>query len=325
MATTTKKRPLTIDLLETAYGGDLKVDEDAGVIRGVKILGRESGNKGQSGNPREYSPKAIRQAVKLYEGLPVNFNHPNRQTPGVERAVEDRGGWLESVRESADGGIEGDLHYLKSDPRSAKVVEAAKRKPELFGLSHNARGNEVVRGGKSIVESIDLVRSVDIVTRPATTNSLFESEDVVEKPLKELIEALDEKHEGRALLLEALGDEDDDMAALKRLADTLVACKKPAPAEGTPTMESQIFESIALLDKAGIKPARPLVEALAALKTTEARTALIESLPKPEAAVVPGKKPAVGTVTKSGGKVELAESKEDAPKDGKEFAKSLCG
>jgi hypothetical protein len=325
MATATKKRA-AVDLLETVHGGDIKVDAEAGVIRGVKILGRESGNRGAGGKPREYSRQAIRQAVKLYEGLPVHYDHPDRKTPGVERSVRDRVGWLSNVRESQDGDIIGDMNYLKSDPSSGKLTEAAERRPELFGLSHNARGAEVVRGGKSIVESIDLVRSVDIVTRPATTSSLFESEDMENQTLKSLVESLDEKAEGRALLLETIGDDDDDVKALKRLGEALHKCKNPE-AGAAALVQKATMESLDALESAGMIPkgTKARVKWLAKAEDDAERKELIESWVAEE--VAPSgdkKKPAVGTVTKSGGKTELAESKAEAPKDGKEFARAIC-
>ena len=51
-------------------GVQLGVDREAGVLRGVKILGL------QSRNGRSYLPEALSAASKLYEGAKVNVNHP---------------------------------------------------------------------------------------------------------------------------------------------------------------------------------------------------------------------------------------------------------
>ncbi|MFH1605125.1 MAG: hypothetical protein ABIH03_14610, partial [Pseudomonadota bacterium] len=147
---------------------EVRVDKDAGVIRGVRILGAESRNG------RTYTLEAIRGAVGLYEGQNVNYDHPPKGAPDQERQFGDRAGWLRNVREIG-GGLSGDLHYLKSDPRADKLCEAAERRPESFGLSHNAEGRVVKKDGKTLVEEITRVRSVDVVADPATTRSLFES------------------------------------------------------------------------------------------------------------------------------------------------------
>lgn len=164
-----------IQLREVALSSsDVRVDAEAGVIRGVRILGAESRNG------RTYTPEAIRGAISLYEGLHVNYDHPKKGSPDAERQFGDRAGWLKNIRES-DGGLSGDLHFLKSDPRAAKLCEGAERRPESFGLSHNAEGRITKRDGKTLVEEITRVRSVDIVADPATTKSLFESLEQTEQ------------------------------------------------------------------------------------------------------------------------------------------------
>lgn len=66
------------------------------------------------------------------------------------------------------------------------ICEAAERFPENFGLSHNAHVNWLVKDdGHRVCESINTVRSVDLVCRPATTNGIFESEgymDAIAQP-----------------------------------------------------------------------------------------------------------------------------------------------
>lgn len=160
------------------------IDRDAGVIRGVKILGATSKNG------RDYSPQALREAAAIYEGLGVNTNHPNRATPNVSRTVEEGVGWLENITIKPDG-VYGDLNVIKSHPLAETLFEVAERKPDRFGLSHNAAGDVVERNGRRIVESIKSVRSVDLVQNPATVHSLFESEaSVARRRLKDLLRQL---------------------------------------------------------------------------------------------------------------------------------------
>lgn len=155
-------------LLEVVQStSEVRVDIESSVIRSVRVLGPESLNG------RRYTAGAIRGAVSLYEGIHVNYDHPQKG-PTQERQFADRAGWLSNVRE-VNGGLSGDLHFLKTDPRAAKLCEAAERRPESFGLSHNAEGRVVKKDGKTLVEEITRVRSVDIVADPATTRSLFES------------------------------------------------------------------------------------------------------------------------------------------------------
>lgn len=202
--------------------GKPTVDREAGVIRGVRILGKVSKNG------REYSEQALSEAASAYQGLAVNTNHPSRDKAGSERSVEDGFGWLESVA-VRDGGVFGDLHVLKSHPMADRLFEAAERKPDRFGLSHNAQGELSTRGGKRIVESIKSVRSVDLVQNPATNRSLFESldeEPMTTKTLKQLIESLPKGHKGRKGLTALI--EMDEMPMIG--ADMPVEMPAPEPA-----------------------------------------------------------------------------------------------
>jgi hypothetical protein len=56
-----------------------------------------------------------------------------------------------------------------------QLVEAAQRFPEIFGLSHDAGGDEqIIDGERRVVEMYE-VKSVDVVADPATNEGLFES------------------------------------------------------------------------------------------------------------------------------------------------------
>jgi len=145
-----------------------RIDREAGVIRGVRILGRVSQNG------REYTQGAIREAAALYEGVGVYVDHPPRSAPNTERRIADKIGWLESIKVTDDG-LRGDLHLLRSHSLYESICEAAERNPAMLGLSHNAEGKTRRDRGKTLVERIIRVRSVDLVTDPATSVGLFES------------------------------------------------------------------------------------------------------------------------------------------------------
>ena len=88
----------TISILreDVSAGLDARVDRQAGVIRGVRVLGRISKNG------REYTAEAVRNAVGLYEGRAVNLDHPD--SANRDRSVSSRIGWLSGVKQSSDGG-----------------------------------------------------------------------------------------------------------------------------------------------------------------------------------------------------------------------------
>jgi hypothetical protein len=206
MATAAPKTSARETLIETVYSDSPKVDREAGVVSGVRILGASSKNG------REYSEAAMQQAATIYEGLGVNVNHPDRKQASMERGVGDGIGWLSGVKYIPEQkAVVGDLNILKEHPLAGLLFEAAERNPKRFGLSHNAEGRMGTKGGKRVVESIESVRSVDIVQTPATNTGLFESEEPMKK-LREHVEQIDKANPGRAMLLKLL--EEDGMAPM---------------------------------------------------------------------------------------------------------------
>lgn len=161
---------------------------DDGVIEGVRILGRNSKNG------RTYSDKAMREAAKFYDGCEVNIDHPgdkSRSSAVMERGLAEGFGELRNIS-VRDDGVYGDLHYLKSHPMAPQVVERAERFPSKVGLSHNAEGEVSTRGSRTVVEGIRRVISVDVVARPATNRSLFESEanSMTRTTVRQIVERL---------------------------------------------------------------------------------------------------------------------------------------
>lgn len=161
-------------LTETCQCGGTVESDTPGVIQGVKVLGLESRNK------RRYTPAGVRKALSLYEGASVHIDHPldslGRVDPPRQRTADSKFGQLRNVRVEGNG-LRADLHYLQSHPMAGRVAEAAERMPNAFGLSHNIEyTGRTDRDGTLIVESIDRVRTIDLVPNPATTKSLFESE-----------------------------------------------------------------------------------------------------------------------------------------------------
>lgn len=175
------RKPRTIQLLELVNSKPGRIDREAGILYHCKILGLESANG------RRYSQAAIAAAVPLYEGRAVNADHPAK--PGDQRSVHDRFGWFENVTAEADG-LYGDFHLVNPRTELAEsLLNAAESKPDLYGFSHNALGEGDEIDGVFVVGRISEVRSVDLVAEPATTKSLFESEQPMKKiSLRKLLE-----------------------------------------------------------------------------------------------------------------------------------------
>ena len=139
------------------------LDRQAGVIRGVKILGL------QSRNGRSYLPEALAQAVSLYEDAKVNVNHP-KGSPGGPRNYQDRIGVIRNVKAGHDG-LFADFHFNPKHSLSEQLLWDAEHAPENVGFSHNVEARTARRGESLVVEAITRVESVDLVADPATTRA----------------------------------------------------------------------------------------------------------------------------------------------------------
>ncbi len=149
-------------------GVALRVDREANVIRGVKILGLESRNG------RTYTRESVAQAASLYEGARVNVDHAGK--PSEPRGYRDRLGAVKNVTQSSDGGLYGDFHFNPKHPVAEQLLWDAEHSPESVGFSHNVEAKTRHEAGRVVVEAITKVASVDLVADPATTKSLYESE-----------------------------------------------------------------------------------------------------------------------------------------------------
>ena len=157
----------TLQEFVSSRGQDVRVDRAAGIIRGVKLLGLESRNG------RRYLPRALAAAAALYEGAKVNVNHP-KGSPLVARDYQDRLGSMRNVRAAADG-LFGDLHFNPKHTLAEQLAWDAEHAPENVGFSHNVEARTLRENGRTVVEAILKVQSVDLVADPATTLGLYES------------------------------------------------------------------------------------------------------------------------------------------------------
>lgn len=163
-------------------GAAMRIDEQAGVIRGVKLLGLESRNG------RTYLPEALATAARLYEEAKVNVNHA-KGNPAGPRDYQDRIGTIRGVALRAGEGLFGDFHFNPKHSLAEQLIWDAQHAPENVGFSHNVEARTSRRGERVVVEAITRVQSVDLVADPATTRGLFESAedaavlDATAKPL----------------------------------------------------------------------------------------------------------------------------------------------
>jgi len=151
-------------------GVAMRVDRQAGVIRGVKILGL------QSRNGRAYLPQALARAAGLYEEAKVNVNHPQGH-PGGPRDYRDRMGVIRNVAVRTGEGLFADLHFNPKHALAEQLAWDAEHAPENVGFSHNVQARTRREGDRVVVEAITRVQSVDLVADPATTRGLFEARD----------------------------------------------------------------------------------------------------------------------------------------------------
>lgn len=195
-ATLDRRRPTTpairdLHALVESYairgenGGSLRIDEENGIIYGVKLGGRFSENcHGIRGvtEGTEYKPAAYKGALSLYEGAKVYVKHARKPADSANRGPFESMGVIRNARYDEQSDCpRGDFHYKKTHPNTAELIEDVKRGMGTFGFSHHIPpGGYVgrVQNGRLVIEQIKEIKSVDLVDDPATTRNLWESTTV---------------------------------------------------------------------------------------------------------------------------------------------------
>lgn len=146
---------------------EVEVDYENRILKNVVILGSVSTNG------RKYPVETQRKARSLFEGIKAYVNHPKLNEMKEPRDVRDLIGEHKNVRVVGDKTIS-DLHLLDNAVVRDVVLPVAEQKPHLVGNSIVAHGKMIKEDdGTYTVDQILAARSVDIVTEPATTKSLF--------------------------------------------------------------------------------------------------------------------------------------------------------
>jgi hypothetical protein len=162
---------LILESTGLALEADSRVDVENGIIRGCKVLGS------LSRNGRTYPPALLAARYGVYEGAQVYADHDYAMLrTGKARPLGQWGGVLRDVCYRGEA-VHGDLHCLRETDAGRIILEAARRCPDKFGLSpmHLIEAEKDAAGAE-VVTAILEVLSVDAVTRPATTRTLFEAE-----------------------------------------------------------------------------------------------------------------------------------------------------
>lgn len=212
------------------------IDEEAGIVRGVKLIGTVSSNG------RKYPADVLSAAKPMYEGFGIDLDHVEQGS----RKVEQGFGRARNVVQREDG-LYADVEYLKSHPFAAQFVERAKRMPEQLGMSHSVFAEIRKDGDTEVVESIERLDSLDLVRRPATTKGLFESKKnkpVEKTELSKLITSIAED--------DSLSDEQVEVKWKKHFALTKKGTDPPYRPAGQAQLEINqefIKEAIAELTK----------------------------------------------------------------------------
>lgn len=217
-----RKAPFSVSLREalgfSQSASGQRVDRDKKILFGVKMGGWSSPNRhdidGVDGT--DYERAAITRALPLYEGLQAFSDHPSRKDPTQERAARDALGIYHNVRVGDDGWY-GDLHLIPSHPLTEALLDVAENEKlaGTYSLSHNADGKGVVKGRRYVIQEILQVRSVDVVTRGATTKTLFESRSPMKTKLRAVVteSKLPAKLKVQLLELDAMDEDVPEPAA----------------------------------------------------------------------------------------------------------------
>lgn len=152
---------------------EASIDREKGIIRGVKLLGLRSKNK------RNYDTPGVRKtAMEALKGAQVFIDHP--AVPSQPRSYRDKIGVVGQNVSFLEGkGHFGDIHYNPKHPCAEQFLWDVQNASKSLGMSVNAvvKSGKTDNSGDTVIEEVQSIRSVDIVSKPATTAGMFEHEE----------------------------------------------------------------------------------------------------------------------------------------------------
>ena len=176
-------------------------------------------------------PVATQEAAikaKIFEGAKAYLNHPTTKEMGEARDVRDLIGEHRNLRLNGEKTYS-DLYLVNNRTVQDHVLPIAESAPHLIGSSVVIRGKmKKVENDLPEIEAIYACRSIDLVSEPATTNGLYESQK----------ESVEEDMELKDLTLEMLQKRPD-------LIESIMAGAKEK--EKVAELEAKLAESAAKL------------------------------------------------------------------------------
>lgn len=173
-----KKEILEISLSKQFV--ETKLDKENHIVRNVAILRPTSLNKAFKGSKgRRYSEMALAQAAEMITGTKAYVNHATKkeleERDGV-RNVLDILGYYENGHLDSNNVARGDLNYMAN--QAVWFEPLVEQMADKIGNSIHALGDIVFDGESKfeVVESLNKLKSVDLVTETGSTINLFESE-----------------------------------------------------------------------------------------------------------------------------------------------------
>lgn len=268
-----------IHIVDAFESIDLK-DIEQGIVRGVKLLGLKSKNG------RDYNTEGVRKtAKKALEGARVYVDHPEK--PGQVRSYKEAFGFTDAVEYVEGKGYYGNVKFNPQHPQANQFIWDVKNNPTGLGMSINARIRQSAKRGTSgltAVEAIEECRSVDLVTRPATADGIFESE--VEPAMTKLSELSAEAlEELKAQVKKDLEPSKDALEAERARTELAELKKKFAEQEAIAAaakLKGEVTESVGKIFKDIELPdgvVADLVECACGMQE-DARTKLTQTLEK---------------------------------------------
>ena len=143
---------------------EVQVDREHRLVKNVALTGQKSANG------YEYSERALREGVPLYEQKPVFLDHAATPAQPHQRSARDLVGSVVNVRFS-DGRIRGDVRVMDTEAGRTFLALVESNGPAV-GMSHVVLAQKDPTG--KLVEKIHEVVSVDAVVFPATTRTFQE-------------------------------------------------------------------------------------------------------------------------------------------------------
>lgn len=196
-------------------------EAETGVLKNVKLLGLRSKNR------RTYDTEGVRKtAISKLTGARIFLDHPDE--PNKTRRYSDSFGAVESVEYRSGQGWFGTIKYNPEHPLAKKFAWDVRNVPKTFGMSINAVAKFGSRNsdGDVVVESLEEIRSVDVVTRPGTAEGIFEEEDMT-KPGEPAVDA----------------EKESLMAQLKEAQESLAAIQRETAAQKERTAVTESFSA----------------------------------------------------------------------------------